>query len=74
MDRSNNGVPEELQLRFEIVKHIIDYRLKQNEEARAKVDKAAKKQRLLGILAEKETEGLKAASAEELRKMIEELG
>ena len=61
------------ELMLELVKHVIAYKLKANEDARNKAAKAAKKEKLLGILGEKQDAALKELTAEELAKQIAEL-
>jgi hypothetical protein len=62
-----------LQLKFDIVKYIIDVRLAEAEVAEtAKVNKE-KKQQILAIIAAKENESLMGTSLDELRKMAESL-
>lgn len=64
---------EELQLKFDIVRHVIEVRLKENEAEALKKTNAERKQKLLAILAEKQDADLKGKSAEELQKLINEL-
>lgn len=71
----NNGSTgdQTLQLKFDIVKHIIDVRKAENAsavEARARKDQ---KQRLLELINQKENESLAGKSIDELRKMVEAL-
>ena len=64
---------DELRLKFNIVKHIIDVRL---EERKAEADAAVnrqKKQQILRLIADKENDALASQSLEELRKMAESL-
>jgi hypothetical protein len=61
------------ELMLELVKHVIAFKLKANEEARTKADKAAKKDKLVAILGEKQDEALKALTPDELVKQIAEL-
>jgi hypothetical protein len=61
------------QLRFEIVKHIIDVRLTERDAAKAAADRSARKQRLLEIIADKEDDQLRDSSLDDLKKMAEEL-
>lgn len=62
-----------VQLRFEIVKHVISTRKKENAEALAAKDKAETKQRLLEVLAKKRDSNLEAMSEEDLLKKLAEL-
>jgi len=61
------------ELMLEIVKHVIAFKLKVNEELRVKAANAAKKEKLVAILGEKQDEALKALTPEELAKQIAEL-
>jgi len=64
---------EALQLKFDIVKHVIDIRLKEAETAELAMVAKEKKQKLLSIIAQKEDEKLLGVSLEELKKMVETL-
>jgi hypothetical protein len=67
------AVESEDSLRFEIVKHIINVRLAEQKEEQSRCEKAAKKQQMLGILAQKEASDLMNLPMDELRKMISEM-
>lgn len=54
------------QLRFDIVKHVIDTKLAERDKAKLERERAAKKQRILEIMAAKDDEGLKGMTREEL--------
>jgi hypothetical protein len=62
-----------VKLRFDIIKHIIDVRKKENADAANARKRAELKQQLLAVLERKQTAGLEALSEEELRKKISEL-
>ena len=62
-----------VQLKFDIVKHIIEVRLEENEKKAAARANSAKRQVLLQALVERENEDLKNKSPEELRAMLAEL-
>ena len=62
---------EELQLAFDIVKHVIEVRLAENQAAALARENAAKKQRILEILNQRQDDALRNASEEELRKMLD---
>lgn len=66
-------VESEDSLRFKIVKHIINVRLSEQKEEQLRCEKAAKKQQMLGILAQKEASDLMSLPMDELRKMISEM-
>lgn len=59
------------QLKFDLVKHIIDVRLAEAEVARSAAANKEKKQRILAIIEHKENEALGQTSIEDLKKMIE---
>ena len=60
----------ELQLKFDIVKHIIDVRVAENAAAATARTNAEKRQQLLELKARKESEKLGETSIEDLDKMI----
>ena len=62
-----------LELMMEIVKHIIATKQAENEAQRTTAEKRAKRQQLLEIMAEKQNEGLKGLSVEDLQKQIDAL-
>ena len=61
---------EELKLKFEIVKHIIRVRLAEEAAKKNAALIAEKKQQIMAIMVEKETETLKGSSLEELRALL----
>jgi hypothetical protein len=61
---------ETLQVAFDVVKHVIDIRLAENEEARVKTENREKKQRILELISRKQDEALSAKSVEELQDMV----
>ena len=61
------------QLQFEIVKHIINVRLAENETNAKARDNAMKKQRIRELIAERQDDALKGKSLDELQSMIDEL-
>lgn len=62
-----------LQLKFDIVKHVIDVRLAENEQARTEAERRDRKQRLLELIAQKQDESLAAKSVDELQAMVNAL-
>lgn len=60
-------------LKFEVVKHIINVRLAENDTARLASERREKKARLLELIAQKQDESLAARSVEELQAMVESL-
>lgn len=64
---------EILELQVEIVRHIVAVRLAEQKAWEERAERAAKKQKLLGLIAEKQDATLKEMSEEELIKMVNEL-
>ena len=62
-----------LELKFEIVKYIIKVKMDEAEVAEAKVENKAKKELILGIIANKQNEELQGKSVEELTAMVTSL-
>lgn len=62
-----------LRLKFDIVKHVIDVRLAESDEAEQRKVAKQKKDRLLAIIAQKEDEKLFSSSLDELKAMVESL-
>lgn len=62
-----------LQLKFDIVKYIIDVRVAERDAATEAVGRSEKKQQILSIIALKEVDALATTSIEDLRKMAAEL-
>jgi len=62
-----------VQLRFAIVLHVIKARLAENEAIRMSAAKAEQKQKLLGLIAQKQDEALGNKSLEELTAMVNSL-
>jgi hypothetical protein len=63
---------ERTQLMFDVVKHIIDVRLDEVAAAEKEKERAEKRQRILGILADKDDEELRGMSKDDLRRLLEE--
>ena len=71
-----NRVPKAdsvVKLKFEIVKHIIDVRLAENEASRQAAEHRDKKNRLLELIAKKQDEQLAQKSVDELKAMVADL-
>lgn len=58
----------------EIVKHIFTVKRNEAEARKAAVENAEKKRRIMDALAKKQDEALNAASEEDLKKMLADLG
>lgn len=68
-----NKTNEVLQLKFDIVKYVIDVKLVEKEQQeQAKLNKD-KKQQILDVISKKENEQLSGFSLEELKKMADNL-
>jgi hypothetical protein len=61
---------EELQLKFDIVKHIIEVKLAEREAEKTAATRRAQKEKLLELKAKKQDEKLSSATEEELDAMI----
>lgn len=70
--KAKSTADQEITLKFDIVKHVILVKLNEAEEAKQKADNKARKQMIMGLIAEKEQESLKNKSADELRAMLAE--
>jgi hypothetical protein len=64
---------EMVQLKFDIVKHVIDVRLAENDAAALARSNKEKKQQIQAIIAQKENESLMGASLEELKRIADSL-
>ncbi len=70
---TENRTDPSVQLRFDIVQHIINVRLAEKKLADDARVTAEKKQKLLSIIARKEDTELEGASLEDLRAMVADL-
>lgn len=66
-------VNETLELKFAIVKDVIDTKMAEQAARENQQAKSAQRQKILELIAEKEDFELKGKSADELRKMLDEL-
>ncbi len=64
---------ELLTLKVELVKRIVEVKLAEDLERKTKAEKQQQKKRILDVLAEKQDEGLKGKSEEELQKLLQTL-
>jgi len=62
-----------VQLKFDIVKHVIDVKVAERDVAATAAANKEKKQRILGIIAQKQTEALLGTDLAELQKMADSL-
>lgn len=65
-----SGADEILQLKMDIVKHVIQVKQAENEAARAAADRKEKKVRLLELIERKQDQQLEVKSLEELQAMV----
>lgn len=63
-----------LQLKFDIVKHVIDTKLAEKAAEEDKAEKAERKRQLAAVLVKRQTEHLEAMSEEDIRKELDALG
>ena len=61
------------QLRFDIVKYVIDVKLAEREKAKTAADNKIKKNRILELIAQKQDEAFSTKSVEELNAMLADL-
>ena len=64
---------ETVQLKFDLVKHVIDVRLAENAAALLEKERAEKKQKIMSIIASKQDESLHSMSLDDLKKLMSEL-
>jgi hypothetical protein len=64
---------EILDLKISIVKHIVEVRLSEQKAHKDLAAKLAKKQKLLGIIAEKQDDALRDLSVDDLTKLVDDL-
>lgn len=62
-----------LEVQIEIVKHIFNVKVEERKAAELQAENAAKKQKILAILARKQDAELENKSAEELEELIKDL-
>jgi hypothetical protein len=69
----HNPAKVELEIKLDVLKHIIAVKLAEAEDRKKASERAAEKQRLLDILHEKKDEALKDLSVEELQQRLDAL-
>lgn len=69
----SSGASTKLQLQLEILKHVIAAKMKARDDAAHAAERAQKKAKLLEVLAEKQEDGLRQLSVEELQAQIASL-
>ncbi len=70
---SQKKVPANVQLSFDIVKHVIAVKMKEADDKKVAAERKAKRDRLLEIIEKKQSEAELGKSVEELRKELAEL-
>ncbi len=65
---------EVLKIKIDIIRHIVAVKLEEANQAERAKETRDQKQKILGILAEKQDEDLRNKTPEELRAMLEQLG
>lgn len=70
---TNSKDTTELELKFNIAKHIIDVKLQEQEDRLLESEKKAKRQKILDLMAKKQDAELEGKSLEELAKELEAL-
>lgn len=63
-----------LELQLDVLKHIIAMKIAKADAAKSRAEKAALKERLIAVLANKQDQSLQGLSEEEITKRIAELG
>lgn len=61
------------QLKFDVVKHVIAIKLKERKDKENEKQKQAKRELIMEIIENKQTEDLRGKSTEDLKKMLDEL-
>ena len=62
-----------VQLKFDVVKYVIETKLAENEARRVRSEKLAKRSQILELMAKKELSSLKSKSLDELQKELDAL-
>ena len=70
---SSNPAKAEAELALEVVKHIIAVKMAEAAEAAKATEKRETRQKIMGIIAEKQDEALKNMSVEDLKKQLDAL-
>ena len=66
------SVDATLQLKFDIVKHVIDVRLEEQEVAKNKAVKKQQREKLMGLIAQKEDQAMQEKSLDELKELLDQ--
>ena len=73
VNTTNNPAVSRLQNKLEVVKAIIEIKLAEAEAAKKRAEKAAERQRLMGVLHSKKDQELQGLSVEEIEKRLAQL-
>lgn len=68
-----NPAKADLEIKLELVKHIISVRMAENEAARNALARKAEKEKLMGLLEKKQDAALESLSTEEIQKRLDAL-
>lgn len=71
---SKSSVDNDIQVSFELVKHVINVKLDERDKRLARAEKEEKRRKLTEALERAENKELEGKSVEDIKKMIEELG
>jgi len=69
----NKNTDFSLQLKFDVVRLIIETKIQERDERKLAQEKLVKKQQLIALLNQKETEQLQQLSVEDIKKQLAEL-
>jgi hypothetical protein len=73
VEKDRSPVVTKAEVSLEVVKHVIQVRINEEIEAKRRADNRAEKERLLAILAEKQTSKLSELSEKEIQRRINAL-
>lgn len=71
--RKESAASSELSAKLDIVKHIIDVKMAEQDARMQAKERKEKKEKIMSIIAQKEDEQLKEANLDDLKKMMEAL-
>lgn len=74
VNTTTNPAKARLELMMDVVKHIIAARLAENEAVRDAMARKNEREKLLGILADKQDEALKSLTPEQIKERLAALG
>lgn len=70
---TKSDLETELDIKIQIIKHIFETKLKEQERRKKSVENKAKKQRILEIIQKKKEEDLESKDINELQEMLDDL-